>query len=91
MTLFKINKGEWMDEISGAEPVPALEHVYVLLAMELGPPDLSWMLFGIASEGFPNGPMAKISAIRKTFDIRYSTKELLLQFYNWYQQNKPET
>lgn len=38
-------RGKWADEISGSEPLPALEPFYILAALELGDPDShEWLL-----------------------------------------------
>lgn len=78
----KIQKGEWMDDIPQTDPVPALDHVYTLMLIELGPPDLSWLLG-------TTGTRARILSIRDSLDLPYSTEQLILQFHNWYEQNKP--
>lgn len=77
----RIQKGEWMDEIPDTDPVPALEHVYVYMLMELGPPDLSWLLR-------TTGPRAKVVKIRDSFDLSFSSQQLILQFHNWHDREK---
>lgn len=84
MMHIQIHKGEWMDEVPDHAPLPELEHVYTFMLMEVGPPDLSWLLSVVGARG-------KILKIRDTFDLPYSSETLMLQFVNWYDQQKSRT
>jgi hypothetical protein len=79
----RTKRQQWMDDIPLSDPVPALEHVYTFMLMELGPPKMSWLL--------SVGPDSqKITKIRDAFALSYTTKQLILQFDCWYhRQQKP--
>ncbi len=73
--------GEWMDELTGVEPVPALDHVYVLMTMQLGPPDMSWLLT-------PGKLNETAAPIRRAYGLECTDQQLFLQYMNWYERNQ---
>lgn len=79
-----VHRGKWMDEVPNSDPVPTLDHVYVLMLMELGPPNMRWLL---SPGDNPETPVGKIHVLRDQFGLTYTPRELILQFINWYERN----
>lgn len=71
---------KWMDEIPDCEPVPALDHVYTYMLLELGEPHAGWLL----SVGLRN---IQILDISHAFGLSCSPTALTIQFINWYERN----
>lgn len=73
-----MSRGLWADEIPDALPLPELEHVYVYMLLKLGRPNLSWM----NSSHY----MKPILDIRDDFGLSCSSRSLLMQYEQWYEE-----
>ena len=72
----------WLDEIPDTECFPSREGFYTALLLQMGQPDIKWML--------DREKLRKIyEALEQhgyDYQSRWATRSALLQFIHWYEQ-----